>query len=327
MARRQSQAGFAEAFMHPTVGRNVRLEEFSKQLDWGALEGLLSGLRSGRRGQPPYPALLMFKALLLQQWYGLSDPGLEEALSDRMSFRRFVGLSADQAAPDHSTLWRFRQALEAEGLDKAALAAVNQQLDGAGLIVRQGTMIDASLIPAASRPPKKPKPGEVEAGASLLVGAPREPDADWTRRGGKRFFGYKAHLAMDRGSQLIRQVRLTPASVNDTNAADELMLGDEAEVWADKAYDSHARRARLKAAKVKNRIMRRGNKHHPESSWSKLRNELIGKVRGRVETAFAILKRHYSMARARYRTLARNQSDLLLACIAINLRRAWVLTA
>lgn len=327
MARRQSQAGFAEAFMHPSVGRNVRLEEFADQLDWEALEGLLAGLRSGRRGQPPYPALLMFKALLLQQWYGLSDPGLEEALSDRMSFRRFVGLSADQAAPDHSTLWRYRQALAAEGLDKTVFEAVNQQLDGAGLIVRQGTMIDASLVPAASRPPKKPKPEEVEQGASLLVRSPREPDADWTRRGGKRIFGYKAHLAMDRGSQLIREARLTPASVNDTTVADELILGDEAEVWADKAYDSHERRARLRAAKVKNRIMRRGNKHHPESRWSTLRNDLIGKVRGRVETAFAILKRHYSLARARYRTLLRNQSDLLLACIAINLRRAWVLTA
>lgn len=327
MAQRKSQAGFAEAFMHPTVGRNPRLEEFSRQLDWEALETILSGLRAGKRGGPPFPALLMFKALLLQQWYGLSDPGLEQALSDRMSFRRFVGLSADQAAPDHSTLWRFRQALAAQGLDRAAFEAVNAQLDGAGLIVRQGTLIDASLVAAASRPPKKPKPEEIEAGASLLVKAPREPDADWTRRGGKRIFGYKAHIAMDRGSQLVREIRLTPASVNDTSMADELILGDEAEVWADKAYDSHARRARLKAAKVKNRIMRRGNKHHPETRWCKRRNELIGKVRGRVETAFAILKRHYGHGRARYRSLVRNQADLVLACIAMNLRRALVLTA
>ena len=252
---------------------------------------------------------------------------LEQALSDRMSFRRFVGLSADQAAPDHSTLWRFRQSLAAQGLDRAAFEAVNAQLDGAGLIVRQGALIDASLVAAASHPPRKPKPEEIEAGASLLVKAPREPDADWTRRGGKRIFGYKVHIAMDRGSQLVREVRLTPASVNDTSVADELILGDEAEVWADKAYDSHARRERLKAAKVKNRIMRRGNRHHPETQWCKRRNELIGKVRGRVETAFAILKRHYGHGRARYRSLVRNQADLLLAFIAMNLRRALVLTA
>ena len=326
MAQRKSQAGFAEALMHPSVGRNRRLEEFSEHLDWEPLDQLLAGLRPGKRGPPPYPALLMFKALLLQQWYGLSDPGLEEALSDRMSFRRFVGLNADEAAPDHSTLWRFRQGLSVEHLDQALFEAVSAQLDGAGLIVRQGTLIDASLIPAASHPPKKPDPSEVEPGASLLVGSPREPDADWTRRGGKRFFGYKAHIAMDRGSHLIRRVLMTPASINDTTPADDLILGDEAEVWADKAYDSHARRALLKAAGLKNRIMRRGNKHHPETRWQTLRNKLIGRVRGRVETAFAILKSHYSLARARYRTLVRNRADLLLACLAMNLRRAMVLT-
>lgn len=327
MAHRQSQAGFAEALMHPSVGRNRQLEAIAEQFDWAGVAAVLSGLRSGRRGGPPYPALTMFKALLLQQWYGLSDPGLEEALLDRMSFRRFVGLSAEAAAPDHSTLWRFRQALSAQGLDKAAFEAVNAQLDRAGLIVRQGTLIDASLIAAASRPPRKPGPGEVEAGASLLVKAPREPDADWTRRGGKRVFGYKAHIAMDRGSQLVREVELTPASVNDTSLADALIQGDEAEVWADKAYDTHARRAALKARKVKNRIMRRGNKHHPETGWSKRRNQLIGKVRGRVETAFAILKRHYGRGRARYRSLARNLTDVRLACLAMNLRRARVLSA
>jgi IS5 family transposase len=327
MAQRKSQAGFAEALMHPSVGRNRRLEEFSEHLDWEPLEHLLAGVRAGKRGPPPYPALLMFKALLLQQWYGLSDPGLEEALSDRMSFRRFVGLSADEAAPDHSTLWRFRQALSAGCLDQALFEAVGAQIDGAGLIVRQGTLIDASLVPAASRPPNKPDPGEVEPGASLLVRSPREPDADWTRRGGKRFFGYKAHIAMDRGSHIVRRVLMTGASINDTTPADELILGDEAEVWADKAYDSHARRAWLKDVKKKNRIMRRGNKHHPETRWCARRNKLIGKVRGRVETAFAILKTHYNLARARYRTLTRNRADLLLACLAMNLRRAMLLTA
>jgi len=313
--------------MHPSVGRNEQLEEISGHLDWASLEVVLGQVRPGKRGAPSYPALLMFKALLLQQWYALSDPGLEQALSDRMSFRRFVGLSADQAAPDHSTLWRFRQALAEQELDRAAFEAVNGQLDGAGLIVRQGTLIDASLIPAASRPPKKPDPKNLVEGASLLVKAPHEPDADWTRRGGKRFFGYKLHLNMDRGSQLVREMTLTPASINDTSAADGLIMGDEQEVWADKAYDSHERRARLKAAKLKNRIMRRGNKHHPESRWSKRRNDLIGKVRGRVETAFAILKRHYGRGRARYRTLIRNQADMLLACTAMNLRRAMTLTA
>jgi transposase, IS5 family len=327
MARRGSQSGMAEAFMHPSVGRNRKLEEFSARLDWSELERVLGGLRSGRRGAPPFAALLMFKALLLQQWYGLSDPGLEEALCDRMSFRRFVGLNADEAGPDHTTLWRFREALSQQGLDGAAFEAVNRQLDDLGLIVRQGTLIDASLVAAASRPPAPPKPDELAPGASKLVGLAREPQADWTKRGRARWFGYKAHVGVDKGSGIIRRVFMSGAACNDTEMAEALVVGDEAEVWADKAYDSHARRAALKARRVKNRIMRRGNKHHPESRWSVRRNRLIGRVRGRAETVFAVLKRHYGKARARYLTLARNQADLILACTAMNLRRALVLTA
>ena len=153
MGTRGSQDGMAEAFLHPSVGRNDRLEAISSRIDWRAVEQALSALKPNRMGAPPYPVLLMFKALVLQQWYGLSDPGLEEALCDRMSFRRFVGLAGDQAAPDHSTLWRFREALAKAGLDQAAFEAVNAQLDVQGLIIKQGTLIDASLIAAQTRPP------------------------------------------------------------------------------------------------------------------------------------------------------------------------------
>lgn len=327
MAIRGSQGGMAEVFLHPTVGRNERLEAIAGQIDWSAVEKVLGRLGAGRLGPPPYPPLLMFKALLLQQWYGLSDPGLEEALCDRMSFRSFVGLAGDQATPDHSTLWRFRQALTKAGLDRAAFEVVAGQLDRQGLIVRQGTLIDASLVKANSRPPAPPADGAVAAGESKLVKSSREPDAGWTRRGAARVFGYKLHVAVDRGSGLIRRVLLTPASVNDTVPADDLLLGDEREVWADKAYDSHARRDRLKQMGIKNRICRRGNKHHAASSWSQKRNRAIARIRGRVETVFAVLKHHYGKARARYLSLERNQTDLMLACMAINLRRALVLAA
>ena len=195
MSVRGSQPGLAEAFLHPSVGRNLRLEAIATRIDWRAVEASLRSLRSGERGAPPYPALTMVKALLLQQWYGLSDTGLEEALLDRMSFRRFVGLSGDEAAPDHSTLWRFRQALGRHGLDKTVLEAVNGQLDAQGLIVRQGTLIDASLIAAQSHPPGPAAAEQVEPGASRLIRTPREPDADWTKRGAARFFGYKAHAS------------------------------------------------------------------------------------------------------------------------------------
>jgi IS5 family transposase len=310
------------------LGQNRRLERIGSLLDWGALERLLSGIRRGEVGAPPYPALLMFKSLLLQQWYGLSDPELEEALTDRLSFRRFVGLGTEQAGPDHSTLWRFRQTLERAGLARQLFDEITRQLDGRGLVLRQGTLIDASLIAAQSAPPPPPADGTIEPGSSKLVGREREPDADWTRRGKQHHFGYKAHLAVDQTSQLVREAILTGASRNDTMEADALIQGDEKAVYADKAYDTQTRRTSLRQRHIRDRIMHRANKHHPVLRfWARRHNQLIGQIRGRVETLFATLKCRYGFQRARYLTLARNQVALLLACSAINLRRALVLTA
>ena len=116
MAERDlGQADLVDRLVSDAAPGNAFLERVSELVDWSRVETVLAGLKPGRMGPPRYPGLLMFKALLLQQWYGLSDPGLEEALCDRMSFRRFVGLAGDQAAPDHATLWRFRQSLARSG--------------------------------------------------------------------------------------------------------------------------------------------------------------------------------------------------------------------
>jgi IS5 family transposase len=330
MARRvaEGQRSLGDALLHPGLGQNRRLDRIGALLDWAAIERLLSGIRRGEVGAPPYPALLMFKALLLQQWYGLSDPELEEALTDRLSFRRFIGLGTEQAGPDHSTLWRFRQTLEQAVLARQLFGEITRQLDTKGLVLRQGTLIDASLIAAQSAPPPPPAEGTIEPGSSKLVGSAREPEADWTRRGKQHHFGYKAHLAVDQTSQLVREAILTGASCNDTTVADALIQGDEAAVYADKAYGTQARHAALRQRGIRDRIMQRANKHHPElGPWAQRRNRLIGHIRGRVETLFATLKCHYGFRRARYLTLARNQVALLLACTAINLRRALMLTA
>lgn len=148
------QRGFAETFLPSGFGRNARLERIAGVVDWGPIEVLVRQLRPGRTGRPPYRALSMFKALLLQQWYGLSDPGLEEALSDRVSFRRFCGLSLEDATPDETTLCRFRLALADKRLGEALFAEVSRQLDASGYLVKAGTLIDASLVQAAvKRPP------------------------------------------------------------------------------------------------------------------------------------------------------------------------------
>lgn len=158
------QRGFAEAFLPAGFGRNARLERIAALIDWRPIEALVRQVRPGTTGRAPYRALAMVRALLLQQWYGLSDPGLEEALADRVSFRRFCGLALDEATPDETTLCRFRLALVEAGLGEALFAEVTRQLDAAGFLIKTGTLIDASLVEAAAR--RQPPQGHAEPFAS-----------------------------------------------------------------------------------------------------------------------------------------------------------------
>ena len=155
--RNLGQMSLVDRLVGETAPGNAFLDRVSGLLDWEAVEAALLPVRSGTMGAPAYPALMLFKALLLQQWYGLSDPGLEEALGDRLSLRRFCGVPLDQKMPDHSTLWRFRERLSQSGVGAAAFACVTSQIERSGLILKQGTLIDASLLPAAVDKPEPPR--------------------------------------------------------------------------------------------------------------------------------------------------------------------------
>jgi transposase, IS5 family len=352
--RQMGQLSLADSLAVRKGRSSVTLERLSALVDWSQVAAVVAPLRGSRYGAPGYPPLLMLKALLLQQWYGLSDPGLEDALCDRLSFRRFVGLALDEAGPDHSTISRFRTALIEEQLSGPVFEAVTRQIDRQGLILRQGTMIDATLVEAQVKRPKKPKPseeppdvpptqgevaqGEVAQGgapageaadrpASKLVSSPTDPEASWAKKGHQRYFGYKGHVAVDLGSGIIRRARLSTAKVADTSMGEALILGDEAAVYADKAYDTKARRAWLKAAGIKDRIAHRPNKHHPLTRRQEQRNDGIARRRAAVERVFAIAKRLMGWRRVRYIGLARNAGHFELLCTAINLRRWRVLAA
>lgn len=297
------------------------LEQVSALVDWEAVSAVL-GRRGGTGpGAPGYPGLVLLRCLLLGVWHGLSDPALEAAVADRISFRRFAGLSLDDPVPDHATLWRFRDSLAKAGMIDRVFAEIGRQLDAKGLIVRRGTLIDASLVAAQARPPRKPR-GAVAAKPSA------DADARWGRKGGSGVFGYKVHVGADQSHTLIRRMELSDASLTDTEVADDLICGDEAAVYGDQAYYTHARHARLEAAGITDRLMRRPNKHHRElPARHKQRNRLIARVRAAVERPFAMFKQHYGLRRMRFFTLARNRVQMLLAGCAYNLRRAITATA
>jgi transposase, IS5 family len=261
----------------------------------------------------------MLKALLLQQWYRLSDAELEEALNDRVSFRRFLGLSLEDAAPDHTTLCRFRNRLAEQGLAEKLFGEFEKQLDQRGLLLKRGTMIDASLVETPHRPAS-------EDGERRAVDA----DAALTARKGQRgtHYGYKMHAGVDQSSRLIRSLKLTPANVNDTVPADELVCGDEQAVYADKAYAKRARRAWLVSLGIKPRIMHKSWGGGPKLRPSQKRhNALIGKIRAEVEGVFATLKRWMGFTQVRYRGLAKNAAHLNLLALAYNMNRSLKLAA
>ncbi len=299
MQKRLGQLSFADDLI---AGASNFLSEADARVDWEPIEKELTGIYASSTGRPSYPLLLLFKTLLLQQWYGLSDPGMEEALADRISFRRFVGLSLSDAVPDHSTIHRFRSKLgDRYG---ALLSALNRQFESRGFVVKEGTMLDASFVQSSSGK----KSVDPEAGV-------------YGRHKAESVSGYKMHASVDRGSRLVRRVAITPANVSDTVVADELVMGDEEAVYADKAYDKRARRAALEARGIFCGIMHRPNPGRPLSAEQTAFNKEIAKKRAQVEHTFGILKLHYRLRRTRYIGLARAAVQIVLACMAMNIKR------
>jgi IS5 family transposase len=326
--RKIGQLSFAEGLVFEAAGGNEVLERIAGFVDWQPIGELLSGVRGGTMGAPAYPALLMLKALLLQRWYALSDPALEEALKDRLSFRRFLGVGLSERLPDHSSLWRFREALGPE-LSGRIFAEIGRQIEAAGFVLKQGSLIDASLIAAAVNAPRRPDgplpPDPEGRPASKLVRSSLDPDAAWTKKEGRYHFGYKIHASMDERSRIIRRVLFTPANVNESEPANRLICGDEKIVLADKAFDSRERRAFLKDIGIANGIMRRGHPSRPLTRTEIARNKRIGNRRGAIEPIFSLFKNVYGLARARYRGLKRNATAVLLAAAAMNLKRITLL--
>jgi IS5 family transposase len=326
--KHSGQFSFADALVNRRAGSD-RLGKLSSVVKWYRFEKLLKPVGGeSETGRPAYRALLMFKALLLQRLYGLSDAELEEALYDRLSFRRFCGLALEDAVPDHTTLCRFRNRLVEAGVLETLFAELDRQLDAAGLIVRRGTMLDATVIETeAARPPRYGDgPGDPDSTGARPA---RDPDAAFSRRKGRpgSSYGYKAHVGVDEGSGLIRKIVTTPANITDTEPADGLICGDEGRVLADGAYHTHKRERSLRQRGIANGLMRRPNKHHPVLKPAARRfNRVVARLRAPVETTFATLKRRMGLDTIRYIGLAKAQAQVLMAAIAFNMRR-WVTLA
>ena len=293
------------------------LDDAHELIEWSRIESLLTGLHSSPLGEKAWPPLMMFKALLLQSWYALSDPALEKQLARDLLFRRFIGLSISESVPDHSTLWRFRQLLEKQHLMTTLLNGINDQLAEQGLYIKAGevSIIDASVIEA-----KQCRPHKREDGSST-----QDPDADWNvkvasdgRR--KSTYGYKAHINVDEEG-LIKALAYTAGNVHDSNHFTTLLKGNESAAYADSAYQSEMHTDWLTTRGIENRLIKRAYRNRPLSQEDKVFNQTHAGVRSTVERVFGVLKQHYAMGKARYLGLGRNRTRVELMCVAHNIKR------
>lgn len=286
--------------------KRTRKREFLAQMErvvpWAALvELVLPYAAEGKKGRPPFAVQTMLRIHFMQQWFTLSDPAMEEALHDIALFREFAGLGWDSRLPDESTILRFRHLLEKHKLAEQILATVNELLRDKGLLLKAGTVVDATLIAAPSS--TKNQSGE------------RDPEMHQTKKGNQWHFGMKAHIGVDAESGLVHTVRGTAANVNDVVEANSLLHGDESDVFADAGYQGAAKRPDAGEGVNWHVAMRPGKRRALDKT--KTVDRLIGEVeqlkasvRAKVEHPFRVIKRQFGHVKVRYRGLKKNTAQL-----------------
>lgn len=287
------------------------LDEMDRVVPWEALIGLIEPhYPTGKTGRPPMPLPVMLRVHLLQQWFGLSDPAMEEALHDVPLYREFSGIDSGMARlPDESTILRFRHLLEQHGLAAQMLAAVNEILRDKGLMLRAGTVVDATLISAPS--------------STKNASGQRDPQMKQTKKGNNWHFGMKAHIGVDADSGLVHTVIGTSANVNDLNVAGALLHGEEQTAFGDAGYQGVHKREEAQGPDW-HVAMRRGkrkklNPFMPRDAIVEQIEQLKASVRAKVEHPFRVIKRQFGFVKVRYRGLVKNSAQLMTLFALSNL--------
>ena len=303
------------------------LQKIDKFVDWQELETICQPMyKASRRGRPTIPIQFSLKCLILQYLYNLSDPALEDALVDRLSFQRFLGISFESEIPDFTTIWRFRERLNKAGLLNNVFEAVVKQLDQRNTLLRRGTLIDATLVQAARRPSKQNSSQDGGTSSSGRADSQRDRDASSVKQGKKFCYGYKGHIAVDQGSGIIRKQSFTSACVHDSQQTGELICGDEQALFADKAYASDELKQSCRKNGVFYGVLDKGRRNRPLSQKQKKANNRKSRIRNAVERPFAWFKRILGYRMVRYVNLRRNALQFTFLCIVHNLRRGVCLS-
>ena len=311
------QLGFTD-YEQSTAKKRTKREKFLAEMEavvpWQPLIALIEPhypKTSSKGGRPPYPLTTMLRIHLLQQWYSLSDPAMEEALIEVPTMRRFAGIDLiSDRIPDETTILSFRHLLERHSLGERIFETVKDHLSQRGMTMRQGTIVDATLIAAPSS--TKNKKGE------------RDPEMHQTKKGNQWYFGLKVHIGVDKDSGLIHSVVTTAANVHDLTPAAELLHGEEDVVYADAGYQGIAKRPEMKGKKAEFRVaMRPGTRRAlpdtPEGRLHNLVETAKAHIRAKGEHPFRVIKNQWGFRKTRLRGMLKNSCKVNVLAALTNL--------
>jgi len=278
------------------------LERLNKVVEWEYFRETIEKVHKKKlvnAGPKPYDPLLMFKILILQRYYNLSDHQIEYQILDRLTFCRFLGLTLNDKVPDEKTIWDFRNKLIHNGIEKELFEKFNHLLELHGLIAHQGKIIDASFVEAPRQRNSREKNKEIKEGKTPKewennANKKRQKDVDarWTKKNNQNHYGYKNHAKVDNKHKFIDTYATTDASVHDSQVLDELLTEKDTgqSLWADSAYTGKEQERIIKKYKVKNKIHEKGYKNNPLTEKQKKSNTEKSKTRARVEHVFGFME-------------------------------------
>src|SRR5580704_12262476 len=310
------------------IARVVPFESFRAEIEAVVLTPVKE--KKSPAGRKPIDAIVMFRMLVLQSLYNLSDEQVEYQVRDRLSFTRFLRLGIEDRIPDGTTLWLFRETLAKAGLIEKLFARFGQHLEAKGYIARGGQMVDATIVRVPRQRNSREENDAVKAGETPEAweknpakDRQKDKDARWTKRHGKSFFGYKNHVNADARHKLIRQYDVTDASVHDSQKFDALVnqANTCADVYADSAYRSAETEVKLRARGLRSRIHQRASRNHALSKAQENANRQKSKVRARVEHVFGAQQNSPGGRLVRTIGIVRAKAKIGLQNFSYNIRR------
>jgi IS5 family transposase len=287
--------------------REIFLEEMEQVVPWRELCALVEPhYPKPGNGRPPVGVERMLRIYFLQQWFNLSDPGVEEALYDSAVMRQFAGIDLGQEpVPDETTVCKFRHLLEEHKLGEKILGTVNLHLQARGVRITTGTIVDATILHAPTSTKNR--------------GQQRDPEMHQTKKGNQWFFGMKAHVGVDSKTKIIHTAVATAANVADSRMLPDLLHGEETRVWGDQAYRGQTGVIKECAPRAQDHTHRRYRYKNGIDQEERVKNRTKSSVRSKVEHVFQVMKLKFGFVKLRYRGLKKNAHQLFVICGLVNL--------